>query len=552
MVEWQCSSGELVFESDGVKVCLWAVGGFDSVDVAVQYPSLKMTLSPFALQEWTCYRLKVEMKEAAGPIFVHFGNDLAERDPRADVYEYTYRNQIGRSTITVTVGGHSLPPLEVEVLSPKLNLDDPHDPLFYPRFYRTLMDELVQRQLTLPFAFEAPTYHAVEETPEPPTLLFLFHFLRSKQVQELLKQALEAILACPHRLLTAEEEFVPLYQVHEVDADVVLSILTNPQHWVRHQGTGLAVAQRLRGYAPQKVWQRLAMETFDTPENRFVKWFVGELLSWVEKLMAWERFPDRARDEFVELKGQLEMAFHDPLFDEVGDMVYFPVTSQVLLKRSGYRELLELYRQYLNSKRPAFFRDLQEVIDSRDVATLYEYWCFFELVRRFEEDLGWGEPKLRLEVREGGELAWNVIADFGGGHKLVYNEGFGRGKDRSYSVALRPDFVLHEGGEATVVFDAKFCFDIRSLPKDQEDHYDDDVASGDVERVVKHADLYKMHTYRDALKTVRAAVVLFPGSESQGEFYSRSTSEKLTLAGVRELVGEKREGVGAIPLLPGS
>ncbi|TEU16829.1 MAG: DUF2357 domain-containing protein [Anaerolineales bacterium] len=549
MAKWFLSSDEeLVFESDGIKVCLWAVGGFAPVDVAAQYPSLKMTLSSFALREWTRYRLKVE--GAARPTSVHFSGDPAERDPRAGVYEYTYRNQIGRSAIIVTVGGHSLPPLEVEVLSPKLNLDDPDDPLFYPRFYRTLVEELVQRQLTLPFTFEAPTYHAVEETPEPPTPLFLFHFLRSKRVRELLGQAVEAILARPHRLLTAEEEFVPFPQVFEVDADVVLSILTNTQHWVEYRRTGLAVAERLGGYAPQKVWQRLTVETFDTPENRFVKWFVGELLSWVEKLLAWKQFPDRARDEFVELKGQLERTLHDPLFDEVGEMVYFPATSQVLLKRSGYRELLELYRQYLSSKRPAFFRNLQEAIDSRDVATLYEYWCFFELVRRFEEELDWGEPKLKLEVRGGGELAWDVTADFGSGRKLVYNEGFGRGRERSYSVALRPDFVLHEGGKATVVFDAKFRFDVRSLPREREDSYDEDVASGDVERVVKHADLYKMHTYRDALKTVRSAVVLFPGTEGQGEFYDRNTNAKLTLMEVGELVREKWEGVGAIPLVP--
>jgi len=546
MAEWRCSSAnELVFEEGDVKVRLYTVGERGSpAEIPTEF-CREYGLHRYILEEWTEYFVRAE-----GAKCLTFGGLEADCIAIEDgLYRYQYRNRIGKSTIVITVANTTLPPLKVEVLSPKLNLEDPHDPLFYPRFYRTLVDELVQRQLTLPFTFEAPTYHAVEETPEPPTLLFLFHFLRSKRVQELLEQAVEAILARPHRLLTAEEEFVPLPQVSEVDADVVLSILSNPQYWVEYQGTGLAVAQRLGGYAPQKVWQRLAVETFDTPENRFVKWFVGEVLSWVEKLMAWERFPDGARHEFMELKGQLEMALHDPLFDELGDMVYFPATSQVLLKRSGYRELLELYRQYLNSKRPAFFRDLQEAIDSRDVATLYEYWCFFELLRQFEEELGWGEPKLRLKVREGGELTWGVTADFGGGHKLVYNEGF-RGRDRSYSVALRPDFVLHEGGEATVVFDAKFRFDLRSLPREQEDRYDEDVSSGDVERVVKYADLYKMHTYRDALKTVRAAVVLFPGTEGQGEFYDRSTSKRLRLQGVRELVEEKWEGVGAISLVP--
>jgi predicted component of viral defense system (DUF524 family) len=548
MAEWRCSSAnELVFEEGDVRVRLYTVDERGSPAEIPTEVCREYGLHRYVLEEWTEYFVRAE-----GAKRLTFGGPEADCIAIEDgLYRYQYRNRIGKSTIVITVANTTLPPLKVEVLSPKLNLDDPHDPLFYPRFYRTLVDELVQRQLTLPFTFEAPTHHAVEETPEPPTLLFLFHFLRSKRVQELLEQAVEAILSRPHRLLTAEEEFVPLPQVYEIDADVVLSILTNPQHWVEYQGTGLAVAQRLGGYAPQKVWQRLAVETFDTPENRFVKWFVRELQSWVEKLLAWTQFPEKARHGFVELKGQLEMVLHDSLFDEVGEMVYFPATSQVLLKRSGYRELLELYRQYLSSKRPAFFRDLQEAIDSRDVATLYEYWCFFELLRQFEEEPGWGEPKLRLKVREGGELTWGVTADFGGGHKLVYNEGFGRGRDRSYSVALRPDFVLHEGGEATVVFDAKFRFDVRSLPREQEDRYDEDVASGDVERVVKYADLYKMHTYRDALKTVRAAVVLFPGTEGQGEFYDRSTSKRLTSQGVRELVEEKWEGVGAISLLPG-
>ena len=93
----------------------------------------------------------------------------------------------------------------------------------------------------------------------------------------------------------------------------------------------------------------------------------------------------------------------------------------------------------------------------------------------------------------------------------------------------------------------------RSLPREQqEDRYDEDVASGDVERVIKHADLYKMHTYRDALKTVRAAVVLFPGTKGEREFYNWSTNEEPAPVGIGELVREKREGVGAIPLLPGA
>ncbi|MFQ6057922.1 MAG: nuclease domain-containing protein, partial [Anaerolineae bacterium] len=70
----------------------------------------------------------------------------------------------------------------------------------------------------------------------------------------------------------------------------------------------------------------------------------------------------------------------------------------------------------------------------------------------------------------------------------------------------------------------KVRFDPKSRPaEEEEDTYELDVAGGDVERIVKRADIYKMHTYRDALRTVRAAVALFPGSAGVGEFYERRT-----------------------------
>lgn len=530
MAEWQCpSASELIFEEGDVKVRLYTVGERGAPAETPTELCREHGLHKYVLEEWAEYFVSAE-----GAKRITFGGLEAECiDDEDGLYRYQYRNQIGKSTIVITIADTTLPPLNVEVLSPKLTLDEAREPyrLFYPKFYQSLVTDLVERSAPLVFSLLAPTEHLVEEIPEPPTLVVLYHFLNQRHDE--LMAAIGTILARPHRLLTAEEEFVPLHQAHEVDADVVLSILTNPQHWVKYQGAGLAVAQRLGGYAPQKVWQRLAGETFDTPENRFVKWFVGEMLNWVEKLLAWKQFPERARDEFVELKGQLEMAFHDLLFDEVGEMVYFPATSQVLLKRSGYRELLELYRQYLNSKRPAFFCDLQEAIDSRDVATLYEYWCFFELVKRLEAMLG--KAKLQLTVREAGDLKWGVKANFGDtDYTLIYNRHFAH-KKGSYSVPLRPDFALMKGDQARVVFDAKFRFEVKPLAEEgtEEDEYDMDVASGDVKRVVKHADLYKMHTYKDALG-IDLAVVLYPGTEER--FYWEDEG--------------RGEGVGAVPLVP--
>jgi len=512
-------------------------------------------LAQFFLYEWTEYRVRVENAEARPQVF--FGRERAKPDPD-DYHKFSYQNQIGHSTIRIIIGDRPLPPLEVEVISKKLSLEK-GDRLYYPDFYRALLDEIVEHSAALPFTFTAPTYHTVEESAEPPSPLFIFYFLKNNRAQ--LQEALETILGNPHRLLSEEEDFVPLPRVREVDADVVLSILGHPEHWARYDGQGLAVAERLKTsdgtrYAPTKVWQRLKVHTFDTPENRFVKWFVRELAFWAEVISRaerpWGSIADEAREEFIEVKGFLELALHDALLDEVGEMIYFPASSQVLLKRDGYRELLQLYRLFSVARRP-FFGPLAEAIDSRDVATLYEYWCFFELVHRFEKM--WGKKaRLELDFTAAGALReGKVKAKFQGAKcELIYNEGFGRGQGRSYSVPLRPDFVLHEHGEPTVVFDAKFRFDPKSTPaEEQEDTYERDVASGDVERIVKRADIYKMHTYRDALKSVWAAVVLFPGSEDAGEFYDRSTCQKRPVD-LQDLIEKQWEGVGAIPLVPGN
>jgi len=538
-------NGQLTYEGDALMARLYSPEG-----EIQKSPNLApdLGLAPFFLCEWAEYRVRVEGAQSRPQVF--FGQEKVEKRDPDGYYRFSYQNQIGHSTIRIMIGDQFLPPLEVEVISKKLNLNR-GDPLYYPDFYRALVDQLVEYSAALPFTFTAPTYHAVEESPEPPSPLFIFHFLKNNQEQ--LQEALETILGNPHRLLSEEEDFVPLPRVREVSADVVLSILTHPEHWVRYDGQGLAVAQRLKApdgtrYAPTKVWQRLKVQTFDTAENRFVKWFVRELAFWAEVISRWDRpwrsIGEEAREAFVGAKGLLELALHDPLFDEVGEMVYFPSSSQVLLKRDGYRELLQLYRLFNLARRP-FFGPLAEAIDSRDVATLYEYWCFFELVRRFEGM--WGKARIELEVGATGELQWGVTADFGDGRRLVFNEGFGRGRGRSYSVPLRPDFVLRKDGRSIVVLDAKFRFDSKSLVGDeQEDNYERDVATGNVERIVKRADIYKMHTYRDALEA-RAALVLYPGDVEA--FYPIDASGPTDIT-LKKLVEGDCRGVGALSLCP--
>lgn len=215
------------------------------------------------------------------------------------------------------------------------------------------------------------------------------------------------------------------------------------------------------------------------------------------------------------------------MFAEVGDQRRIPSSSRVLLRREGYRELLDAWRLFNLSRRP-FFGHLQRAIDLRDIATLYEVWCFFALVEEIQLALSIA-PLMKLRVSDEHGLNWRSEARFGSAGTLVYNRSV-----RGYSVGLRPDYLWYRNGKPEVALDAKFRLDRAD--------WTDETSTA----TVKNDDLYKMHTYRDALG-LRAAVVVYPGDVSL--FFSVD-SVRNHHQNLLEVLTGSTSGVGAISLRP--
>jgi predicted component of viral defense system (DUF524 family) len=306
---------------------------------------------------------------------------------------------------------------------------------------------------------------------------------------------------------------------------------------------------------PERVFERRVTETLDTPENRFIKRFMDIVLYWCDELQRlnyWQKAQSH-QPELQTLREFVRFLRADPLFADVGELEIFPASSQVLLRRDGYRECLQVYRLLHIARAPIFDR-LQDAIDNRRIDQLYEFWCFFRLAEELAKILGNRQQPLfsALESDEGG-LRHGLSANLGNGYQLFYNRTFshGKGSGRSYSVSLRPDFSLMKGGQPLVVFDAKFRFDERDIQPSQplEEEMDDAQQEGDTERLAKHADICKMHTYRDALKC-RAAIILFPGTK--GVFYRTDGTEENNPCLSDIVQNNDWEGVGALPLVPES
>ena len=122
---------------------------------------------------------------------------------------------------------------------------------------------------------------------------------------------------------------------------------------------------------------------------------------------------------------------------------------------------------------------------------------------------------------------------------LYYNKEFSRDDKQfeSYSLRLRPDFTLVigiDGGERRFIvnFDAKYK--VKRVSSNR--IISDDEISTDCWEY----DIYKMHTYRDALMHSYGSYVMYPGDSD--ERYVKPVLSK----------GNVLPSVGAVPLIPGS
>jgi len=484
----------------------------------------------------------------------------ARRLPFGGGVLFSFQNQLGLARLEVRVGRSSIP-LTLEVLSQKYPSAEEHR-----AFYNPLVRQLSEYAATLPFALETPTELRVRESTRPPSDLFAWHFLRSHAGEIL--AALRIVLREPRRFLVSVDRDTDIDRASVVGMDQIAEVIARPAdlqavtagrayHWglartLEHRPTG-------RRFLPTRLQISQAEETLDTPEHRFVRAFLEEISNTIGRLQTRDELPEDGRKELKASYGEILEALHSSFLAEVGPMTVFPSTSRILRRAYGYRKLLDAWRAFHLSAVP--FDLLEHALDARDVATLYEWWCFYELVAR----IGQLKPRVAVTldlVDEFVGLRRGIRVRFSEGWDLVFNRPFhrGRGDWRSYSLGLRPDFVLAHDGTPVVALDAKFRFDVGDWEAagESEDGAEPifaaqlDRIDASQYRLAKTADIYKMHTYRDALG-LRAAIVVYPGREGDTAPFFAAGGDGPALCTLASLLEDPPPiGVGAFPMSPES
>jgi uncharacterized protein len=231
------------------------------------------------------------------------------------------------------------------------------------------------------------------------------------------------------------------------------------------------------------------------------------------------------------------------------------VSSPVLQQRRGYREVFEHFiRLRLAARIPLSVELILDLLEAKDIARLYELWSYFTLIRELNRLRGIPTQADGLRVDAFGiTMPSDMAVGWADGTRLLYNPRFSRPRSprwRSYSVPLRPDIALEvrSGPNAGLhLFDAKFKLESIGDLMSADSAEDETTETAKEERrgTFKRGDLYKMHTYRDAIPHARSVWILYPGTEFR--FYSVKGGMLTVPSGGGE---SPLEGVGAIPLAP--
>lgn len=449
-----------------------------------------------------------------------------------------YSNEVGRSEIQLIYQVEAETRSFVfsfEVLSTKLN---------YHEHWKAIIENIEREYRMLSLDYMRRTFHGFSPDANGDTPEIIWWSVFANEQKKFIK-ACKNIIDRPRHRLHGKETYKRADKL-----PFVPSCIENELAEHRQDSSHLYRTE-------ERVW------TNDTQENRFLKFALGQITDKYEvlkkRIEAAKNASDVMKDDMQATLTVLKHLQRNPFFRTVGNYKGMNQESLILQKAIGYSQV---YRTWSLLQRSYSLNDGIYRLQTKDIATLYEIWCFIEVSHIVKEklhlsdeeinhrnrmemnglftwDLGKGEHSRILFKKDGVELA-----------ELIYNPKSSERKNNSVgitdlvvpTVPQKPDIVLQltkndlqEGMKMTYLFDAKYRIDGK-------DKNGVDVPPEDA--------INQMHRYRDAIyykdcqsdalkKEVIGGYILFPGD---GEPTDVAVSK------FRKTIDEVN--IGAFPLRP--
>ena len=448
-----------------------------------------------------------------------------------------YNNEIGKSEINIVykVGSETRHfTFGFEVLSTKL---DYHD------HWNKIIEDIEAEYRMLSLDYMRRTFHGFtpDERGETPELIWwnIFSGEREKFIK-----ACKNIIERPRRRLRGYETYQR--------ADKVKRVTVNIENELAEHRREAAHLYRIEEHT----------QSSDTQENRFLKYALAQIISKYEVLKKYIESVGKASGV---LKNEMDTCLHtlkrlqrNPFFRTIGHFKGLNQESLVLQKATGYSQV---YRTWNLLRRSYSLQDGMYRLQTKDIATLYEIWCFIEVSHIVKEqlrigsedmehrnrmemnglftwELGRGEHSRILFRKDGVELAELV---YNPKHTEKENDTISMPHIESLTVPQKPDIVLqltkndlHDGMKMTYLFDAKY----RIGGKDKGADVPPDDAINQMHRY-RDAIYYKDYDTKQLKKEVIGGYILFPGAGEPHDVEKSKFYESI-----------KEVNIGAFPLRP--
>ena len=521
--------------SDGVVSVKRTLDADHEIDIEQGVPALATFFDNADYPIW------IEFKEYVKD--AQFGSILQNDNDRFSFRRHilagfiNYKNEIGRSEIQIIYK------VDKETRAFRFGFEVLSTKLDYHEHWRTIVENIEREYRMLSLDYMRRTFHGFspDQNGEHPDIVWWSVF--EGEQQKFIK-ACKSIIDRPRHRLHGEEVYLRADKLKQTP------------HNIENR---LAEHRKEPAYL-YRVEQHILSN--DTQENRFLKFALHQISKRYEDLRkrieAIKTASGTMKSAMLATSETLKQLQHHPFFRTIGRFKGISQESMVLQKATGYSQV---YRTWNLLRRAYSLNDGLYRLQTKDIATLYEIWCFIEvshIVKAqlnlddedvehrnrmelngiFSWELGKGEHSRILFRKDGVELA-ELVYNPKNADKENGNVGM---KDLVVpTVPQKPDIVLQltkndlqQGMKMTYLFDAKYRIDGKDKGVD----------------VPPEDAINQMHRYRDAIyykdydanalkKEVIGGYTLFPGDGEPNDVAVSKFYKTI-----------KEVNIGAFPLLP--
>lgn len=424
-----------------------------------------------------------------------------------------FSNDIGDSEFIIDLDEHEYLRFTMEVFPEKIS---------YQEDYKAIVQDVTTELYSLIFDFLKTTYQGFNQGDVRSSSPVEFFAIISRVYGRFLK-SIDKIIQEPHHVLHSESQVVPAFQAKRSNNASIRWLNRHPDYVIKGE----------KGWRMDKILTVRKHVSCDTRENRltrFMIWSVVQRLKDFRKryVKLWRNNDPLILDRIDSMINQLNQRINGSFLKEVTASGESVGLSLVFMMAPGYRDL---YKNYIMMERGLNLTSDIFRLSVKDLAVLYEYWCFIKLnsllKRRYElvsQDV----------IRTEGNKLFTTLVKGGRSQVRYRNPANGERIVLSYNssasglptVPQKPDNVLSliknniDGTDVTCkyIFDAKYKLD----PAVPSSYYYNCVSQIPGP---KEEDINTMHRYRDAIvsegrqdffeRTMFGAYVLFPYSDEE-------------------------------------